>query len=88
VVLASKSGVGRELPGVKRVAVDATDRRALTALAEGAASLVNAVNPPTYTHWDRDWPPMAAAFLTAAQASYPGRRRRPQIPLREPGRSA
>ena len=72
VVLASKSGVGRELPGVKRVAVDATDRRALTALAEGAASLVNAVNPPTYTHWDRDWHPMAAAFLTAAQASGAG----------------
>lgn len=72
VVLASKSGVGRELPGVKRVAVDATDRRALTALAEGAASLVNAVNPPTYTHWDRDWPPMAATFLTAAQASGAG----------------
>jgi len=72
VVIASRSGVGPDLPGVRRVAVEATDARALTALAEGAASLVNAVNPPTYTHWERDWPPMAAAFLAAARASGSG----------------
>lgn len=71
VLLASRSGTGPDLAGARRVSVDATDPAALTALANGAASLVNAVNP-NYTSWDRDWPPMASAFLEAAEASGAG----------------
>ncbi len=71
VVLASRSGIGPALAGVRRVSVDAADSRALTALAARAASLVNAVNP-NYTSWERDWPPMAHAFLAAAETSGAG----------------
>ncbi|MFZ2503337.1 MAG: NAD-dependent epimerase, partial [Nocardioides sp.] len=38
----------------------------LTQLATDAHVLVNAVNPTSYTRWAREWPPMSAAFLTAA----------------------
>ncbi|GAA2740247.1 NAD-dependent epimerase/dehydratase family protein [Terrabacter aerolatus] len=57
---------------VEVVAVDAGDAAALTALARGAASIVNAVNPPSYMTWDTDWPPIATATLTAAEQSGAG----------------
>ena len=69
VVLASRSGAGPEVPGVRRVAVDATDAAALTALAEGVDVLYNCLNPGDYTAWTREWPPMAAAVLAAAESS-------------------
>lgn len=53
---------------VEHRAVDATDADALTAAAEGADALVNAVNP-AYSRWATDWPPMAAAMLAAATRS-------------------
>ncbi|WP_121252708.1 NAD-dependent epimerase/dehydratase family protein [Nocardioides ferulae] len=68
-VLVSRSGGGPELAGVRRVALDVTDADALAALADGAVALYNCVNPPDYTTWVRDWPPMAAAMLTAAERS-------------------
>ncbi|EWT01035.1 NAD-dependent epimerase [Intrasporangium oryzae NRRL B-24470] len=81
VTLASRSGVVRDRPwetvpggteAVDVVAVDAADAEAITRLARGAASIVNAVNPPSYATWDRDWPPVAAAVLTAAEHSGAG----------------
>ncbi|KRC92746.1 hypothetical protein ASE25_05410 [Terrabacter sp. Root85] len=79
VTLASRSGRVVERPwqdthpdAVEVVAVDASDASALTALARGAASVVNAVNPPSYMTWDTDWPPIAAATLTAAEESGAG----------------
>jgi nucleoside-diphosphate-sugar epimerase len=51
---------------VTRVAADAA---ALTALAEGSATLFNCANPGTYQRWEREWPPLAAALLTAAERS-------------------
>jgi nucleoside-diphosphate-sugar epimerase len=57
---------------VSVVAVDAADPEALTRLAHGAASIVNAINPPKYTTWDTDWPPVAQAILTAAERSGAG----------------
>jgi len=79
VTLASRSGRVVERPwqdthpdAVEVVAVDASDGSALTALAGGAASIVNAVNPPSYMTWDTDWPPIAAATLTAAEESGAG----------------
>ncbi len=71
VVLASRSGTGPDLAGARRTRVDATDPAALIEVATGAAGLINAVNP-NYTSWSRDWPPMARAFLAAAQASGAG----------------
>ena len=75
VILASRSGRGigpgvsaTPSPNVRTARVDATDANALTDLATGAGVLVNAVNPP-YTDWDEKWPPMAAAFLLAAERS-------------------
>jgi nucleoside-diphosphate-sugar epimerase len=63
----SRSG-GRSTPTVEHRQVDATDAEALTAAARGAAALYNAVNP-AYHRWATDWPPVAAALLTAAERS-------------------
>ncbi|GAA5081485.1 nucleoside-diphosphate-sugar epimerase [Thermocatellispora tengchongensis] len=66
VVIVSRSGSGPELAGVRRVAADAGDRERLAAIAEGAETLYNCVNPK-YHRWMPDWPPMAAALLGAAE---------------------
>src|SRR3954465_6439056 len=63
----SRSG-GRSTDTVEHRKVDATDADALTAAARGATALYNAVNPP-YHRWATDWPPVAAALLTAAERS-------------------
>jgi nucleoside-diphosphate-sugar epimerase len=61
----SRSG-GTSTDAVEHRKVDATDAEALTAAARGAAALYNAVNP-AYHRWATDWPPVAAALLTAAE---------------------
>jgi len=66
VVLVSRSGSGPDLPGIRRVAADAGDREGLTALTRGATALYNCVNP-RYHRWARDWPPLAASLLGAAE---------------------
>lgn len=66
VVLVSRSGVGPEVDGVRREAADAADAEALVRIAEGATSIYNCVNPPSYNVWPEYWPPVAAALLTAA----------------------
>ncbi|GAA4200192.1 NAD-dependent epimerase/dehydratase family protein [Streptosporangium oxazolinicum] len=66
VVLVSRSGSGPDLPGVRRVAADAGDRGRLTTLTKGAEVLYNCVNP-RYHEWARDWPPLAASLLGAAE---------------------
>ena len=72
VTLVSRSGQGAPHVGADLVAADASDVDRLTTLARGASSIVNAVNPPKYTTWDTDWPPVAAAILVAAQRSGAG----------------
>lgn len=67
VVLASRSGQGPPVAGATRQAVDATEPDALAGLATGAVSLYNCVNPPAYDKWPELWPPVAAAFLAAAE---------------------
>lgn len=61
----SRSG-GRSTDAVEHRQVDAADADALTAAAHGAAALYNAVNP-AYHRWPTDWPPVAAALLSAAE---------------------
>ncbi|GLI26378.1 NAD-dependent epimerase [Agromyces rhizosphaerae] len=67
--LLSRSGRGPEHPSIDRVAADATDVAALTEAATGAATIFNCANPGSYEHWEREWPPLAAAILAAAEAS-------------------
>jgi nucleoside-diphosphate-sugar epimerase len=67
VLLVSRSGSGPVLSGVRRAAADAADADRLSELAEGAVALYNCINPPSYTVWPTYWPPVAAAFLEAAE---------------------
>jgi nucleoside-diphosphate-sugar epimerase len=60
----TRSGSGPE--GTERVKADATDADRLTELTTGAAALYNCANPQ-YHRWLTDWPPLAAALLTAAE---------------------
>jgi nucleoside-diphosphate-sugar epimerase len=61
----SRSG-GTSTEAVEHRRVDAADADALAVAARGAVALYNAVNP-AYTRWATDWPPVAAALLTAAE---------------------
>src|SRR5262245_23172703 len=69
VLLVSRSGAGPAIPGVRREAADVADADRLTELVTGAVALYNCVNPPSYTVWPQFWPPVAAAFLEAAERS-------------------
>jgi nucleoside-diphosphate-sugar epimerase len=64
----SRRGTGPEHPAIERVAADATDAQRLTEISAGAAALYNCANPQ-YHQWFTDWPPLAAALLTAAERS-------------------
>ena len=68
VLVLSRSG-GRSTEAVQHAAVDAADAAALTAAVGRADVVYNAVNPPSYDRWTQDWPPMAAALLSAAERS-------------------
>jgi nucleoside-diphosphate-sugar epimerase len=64
----TRSGSGPDLPGLERVAADASDARHLTELSEGAATVYNCANPK-YTEWERLWFPMNDAMIAAAKAA-------------------
>lgn len=64
----TRSGGGPQHPNIERVAADAADPAVLRQLTAGAVALYNCANPPYHT-WPTDWPPLAAALLTAAEAS-------------------
>lgn len=66
VVVVTRSGTGPEVPGVRRVAADASSLEALVAAAPRASVIYNCANP-RYFEWPRDWPPMAKAFLAFAE---------------------
>jgi nucleoside-diphosphate-sugar epimerase len=71
VTIISRSGSGPEHPRIDPVGLDAGDVAALVSLAAGdtgTAAIYNCVNPE-YHRWTRDWPPIAAALLAAAEAS-------------------
>ncbi|WP_395659167.1 NAD-dependent epimerase/dehydratase family protein [Nocardioides sp.] len=67
VVLASRSGTGPEIAGVRRAAADAADADVLTKLVDGAEAVYNCVNPPSYHIWPIYWPPIAEALATTAE---------------------
>jgi nucleoside-diphosphate-sugar epimerase len=64
--LGSRSGRGDDVPGASRVAVDAGDARAVTALARDCTVIYNALNPVHYHRWPIEWPPMWRALMAAA----------------------
>ena len=67
--LISRRGTGpTDVTGVELVAADASDAQRLAELTAGASVIYNCANPP-YHRWSTQWPPMAAALLTAAEAS-------------------
>ena len=65
VTVLTRRGTGPQHPAVRLERGDASDVARLTELATGAASIINAVNPP-YHRWATDWPPMHQAFMSAA----------------------
>jgi nucleoside-diphosphate-sugar epimerase len=66
--LITRRGSGPQSPSIERVAADATQADRLSELATGAVALYNCANP-LYHRWLTDWPPLAAALLTAAERS-------------------
>ncbi|WP_187414759.1 NAD-dependent epimerase/dehydratase family protein [Nonomuraea sp. PA05] len=66
VVVVTRSGSGPA--GAVKVAADVADQAKLIEVTRGADVLYNCVNPK-YHRWLTDWPPMAASFLAAAEAS-------------------
>lgn len=63
------SRTGAPSPDHPTLRVDAVDRSALTRAAAGFDVVVNAMNPQSYLHWDRDWPPAASAVLHSVRAT-------------------
>jgi nucleoside-diphosphate-sugar epimerase len=71
VTLVSRSGTQLDALGVRSLAADGADAEAMSNLARGADSIINAMNPK-YTQWARDWPPLAASLLKAAERTGAG----------------
>ncbi|ADB30400.1 NAD-dependent epimerase/dehydratase [Kribbella flavida DSM 17836] len=66
VKLVTRSGGGPEHPAITKVAADATDPAALSAIASGASSLLSCGGPP-YPRWAAEWPPLGASLIAAAE---------------------
>ncbi|MEV0202313.1 NAD-dependent epimerase/dehydratase family protein [Nonomuraea sp. NPDC050691] len=66
VTVVTRSGTGPD--GATKVAADVADQDRLIEVTKGADVLYNCVNP-RYHRWLTDWPPMAASFLAAAEAT-------------------
>ena len=67
-IITRRGGGPDGVPGIERVAADATDVTRLSELAAGAVALYNCANPQ-YHQWLTDWPPLASALLAAAERS-------------------
>lgn len=65
----TRSGRDTGISGVEPVAANASDPDTLASLAAGATVLYNCANPGSYLQWEREWPPLAASILTAAERS-------------------
>ncbi len=64
----TRSGTGPDHSSIELVRADASDSASLTRLTVGAHSLYNCASPP-YDKWVTAWPPLAASFLAAAEAT-------------------
>jgi nucleoside-diphosphate-sugar epimerase len=68
VKLVSRKGGRACHPGITHIAADASDARALSALAPGAGTIINCAMP-AYDRWPEEFPPIASAVLRAAEAA-------------------
>jgi nucleoside-diphosphate-sugar epimerase len=66
VIVITRSGSGPDHKNIKRVAADVSDLSKLLQIAPSAAAIYNCVNPP-YHQWAKEWPPIAASFLSYAE---------------------
>lgn len=57
---------GTHVEAAESLVVDAGDADAVARAAEGADTIFVVTNPP-YTTWQRDWPPVFSAVITAAE---------------------
>lgn len=69
VSVVTRSGGGPRHPRIDSVATDAADPAALAAVTARADVVYNCANPGAYTRWEKDWPPLAAAILHAAESA-------------------
>ncbi|GAA1625374.1 NAD-dependent epimerase/dehydratase family protein [Georgenia ruanii] len=65
----TRSGRGPVHPRIARVSADVAVPGALMPHVAGAVALYNCANPASYQAWARDWPPLAAGMLRAAEDS-------------------
>ncbi|CAN2217585.1 WcaG Nucleoside-diphosphate-sugar epimerases [Candidatus Nanopelagicaceae bacterium] len=66
VIVVTRSGSGPIHKNIKKVAADVADLSKLLEIAPSAAAIYNCVNPP-YHRWAKEWPPIAASFLSYAE---------------------
>ncbi|MGN9788178.1 NAD-dependent epimerase/dehydratase family protein [Nonomuraea sp. ZG12] len=66
--LVTRRGSGPVHPLIERLPADASDAARLTELAAGATVVFNCAMPP-YDRWPAEWPPLAAALLSAVERS-------------------
>jgi nucleoside-diphosphate-sugar epimerase len=66
VTVLTRSGSGPKRPGVRLLAVDASDAQAVAFAAEGAATIFNCANP-RYHRWACEWPPIHRSLMQAAR---------------------
>jgi len=68
VVIVTRSGSGPTHPAITKATADASSSADIVEISKGATAIYNCANP-AYHRWATDWPPIAAALLTAAEAS-------------------
>ena len=66
VIVITRSGSGPTHKNIKRVAADVSNLSKLLEIAPSATAIYNCVNPP-YHQWAKEWPPIAASFLSYAE---------------------
>ncbi|WP_344175173.1 NAD-dependent epimerase/dehydratase family protein [Kribbella lupini] len=68
VKLVTRSGSGPDHPALTKVAADASDPAALSAIVDGASTLLSCGGPP-YRQWISHWPALGASLVAAAEKS-------------------
>ncbi len=67
--IVTRSGSGPEHPLIERVAADASNAARLTELSRGTKVVYHCANPPSYTAWESQLPPLQTAAIAAAKAN-------------------
>jgi nucleoside-diphosphate-sugar epimerase len=68
VKLVTRRGSGPDHPALTKVAADASDPAALSAIVDGASTLLSCGGPP-YPQWVSGWPALGASLVAAAEKS-------------------